>query len=134
MYKNFKDIKDIQDACKYLGYPTQAPAILGVPEHMIPILTADYYQYVLTEAANQLANGGKKWIPDFNNIKEEKWSAYWDMETYNDAPPGSGFVLGHGRFVRTCSHVGARRVFFSKAVGQYLCTQFVDVFRVTHKM
>lgn len=45
---------------------------------------------------------------DYNNRKQKKYSAWWDMETYGDNPPGSGFRLHDVLCTAASTNAGAR--------------------------
>lgn len=105
-------IKTFEDACKELGVnPDYRPGI-NMPKHMEAL-------YKLETIARALNEG---WKPDFSNGSQYKYYPWFKFV------PGSGFALGGVSYVDTSTDVGARLVYKSEKLAQYVATRFIDIY------
>lgn len=112
-------IKTYEDACKELNRsPLTVEQFLFLPE---ADRQAFFSLHCITTAIEALNEG---WQPDWNDYDEDKYYPYFDMETYDDQPAGSGFSFDVCVYGRTRSLVGARLVLKSASLARYVGQQF----------
>ena len=117
-----KEIQELtfEKACEVKGYRPEDCAITVPP--MYPTrhakaMVAINKIFIMVDAANQIANGGKEWTADFsdNSLKWENWYEYVE-----ETGGSRGFLyLGYAYWL-SYSDVGSRLCFFSKEVGKAL--------------
>lgn len=124
----YTDIKSFQDACKALGITEALPDVSLLPAKHQKAIVANYQLSIIAEAVNR-GEDGKSWHPDWNNYNEYKYYPWFDMETYGDAPAGSGFAFYDYDYDNTYSGVGSRLCFRSGEVAEYVGKQFLSIYR-----
>lgn len=67
---------------------------------------------------------------DWNNWEEKKWFAWWDMETYGDAPAGSGFAVGGVGYADTGTDVSARLCTRTEEHTRFVAELMLDEYRI----
>lgn len=122
------DIKDrinsYEDACAILGRkPLTLADFSALPE-------ADQQPFFslhkITTAIEAINEGH---VFDWNNWEERKYYAWWDMETYSDAPAGSGFSVVVYDDARTDTSVGSRLCTRTEAHTEHLAKVLLDDYR-----
>lgn len=126
----YTDIKSFQDACKALGITEALPDVSLLPVKHQKAIVANYQLTIIAEAVNR-DEDGKPWHPDWNDYSEYKYYPWFDMETYGDAPAGSGFAFGDCGCAYTGSHVGSRLCFRSRDIAEYVGKEFLSIYRDT---
>ncbi len=93
---------------------------------------ANYYfsHHKITTVVEALKEGYEF---DWNNDEEWKHYPWWDMETYGDAPAGSGFSLVAVYCVNTLASVGARLSSKSEADAKFIAELMKDDYKVIMK-
>lgn len=115
-----KQIKTFEQACKALKIEAVLPDVSMIPEKEQKAIIAHYKLTVIARALNE------GWTPDYNNYDEYKYYPWFNMDD-SGAPLGFSFdVYG---FVYTCTCVGARLVYKSRALAEYAGQTFVDLYR-----
>ncbi|AWW32153.1 hypothetical protein DN752_19520 [Echinicola strongylocentroti] len=101
------DIKDqinsYEDACKILD---RKPLTLEEFSFLPESERQSFYSLHRIRTGIEAINEGH--VFDWNNWDESKYYPWWDLETYNDDPAGSGFSYGDCASAGTCANVGAR--------------------------
>jgi len=125
--KNYTDLKTFEDACKVLGHDPKKiiPDFSCYPEQHRKSMIAHSKLVIIVQAANQIANGGKQWIPDFTNFKEYKYEAWFYLEENGS----SGFRFLDYDGWNAGSVVGSRLCFISREVCEYVANQFIDLYK-----
>jgi hypothetical protein len=103
-----------EKACEIKGYKTEDCTITVPP--MFPNRHAKAMEaitkiFIMVDAANQIANGGKEWTPDFS---DDSWK--WE-NWYKYMGGSSGFRAYGCAYWVSGSLVGSRLCFFSREVG-----------------
>lgn len=124
----YTEIKSFQDACKALGITESLPDVSLLPVKHQKAIVANYQLTIIAEAVNR-DEEGKSWHPDWNDYDEYKYYPWFDMETYGDALPGSGFAFYDDGFDVAYSHVGSRLCFRSSEIAEYVGKQFLSIYR-----
>jgi hypothetical protein len=105
-----------EKACEIKGYKTEDCTITVPP--MFPNRHAKAMEaiskiFIMVDAANQIANGGKEWTADFSD-PSWKWENWYLFE---DLGCSSGFRFNVCVDWTSASYVGSRLCFFGKEVG-----------------
>jgi hypothetical protein len=113
----YTDIKTFEDACKALNLnPVKViPDVTGLPQKHQAAVIAHTMLIIIIEAANE------GWVPDWNNEDERKYEPWFDME--------SGFSLNYVFASYASSVVGSRLCFRSREVGEYIVSQFLELYK-----
>jgi hypothetical protein len=124
--KTYTDIKTFADACKVerLDEKTIIASFKSLPVKDRKPLIAHAKLVIIARAANRLANGGKKWTPDWNDGQWNKWYPWFDL---SGGARGFRYDVCGGWF--SGSAASARLCFLSREVGEYVAKQFIDLFR-----
>lgn len=117
-------IKSFEDACIYLGIPTDLPIVDNLPEDRRAKVIADYKLPIIIQARNQEANNGKPWQPKYDGSQ----SNYFPV-IYRGDENGSGFRFFRSVFIRRFSTVGSRLEFESDALCEATFNDFIDLYR-----
>lgn len=127
----FKEcIQHYETACKKL---CKEPLTI---EDFSPKLPDDKKQYLLSVERVTTVIEAKKPAGhefDWNNEDEEKRFPWWDMETYGDAPAGSGFSLYGVGYGNAHSGVGARLSSLTEADVRLIAANMLEDYRVIMK-
>ncbi|XKX06290.1 hypothetical protein R8G61_02930 [Tenacibaculum maritimum] len=125
--KKYTDLKTFEDACKVLGLDSNKviPDFSCYPEKDRVSMIAHVKLVIIVRAANQLANDGKEWIPDFTNFDERKYEAWFDLEDNGS----SGFRYNAYGIWITYSGVGSRLCFISREVCEFVANQFIEIYK-----
>lgn len=125
--KDYTDLKTFEEACKVLGLDSKKviPDFTCYPEQDQKSMIAHSKLVIIVRAANQLANDGKEWIPDFSNWDETKYEIWFDYDKGS-----SGFRCHDYAHWHTSSYsgVGSRLCFISREVAKYIGNQFIDLY------
>jgi hypothetical protein len=117
-----------EDACKIMGYePLTADNFSFLPEDQRDYMHSKHRIVTVLDARKK----GRQF--NYNNRNEYKHFPWWDMETYNGAVPGSGFVLLGVRCDRTFTFVGARLSSFSEADARFVADVMEKDYRIIMK-
>ena len=119
-------IKTFADACKIEGLDpeTVIPNFSCYPEADQKAAEANAKLMIVIKAANRLENNNEEWIPNWEDYNEYKYQPYFVMDEGS-----SGFrFYDYGHRV-TLSCVGSRLCFISRELGEYISTQFIDLYR-----
>lgn len=116
-------LKTFDDACKVLGLdPTKAiPDLSSFQSRDQISITAYSKLVIIARAANQIANDGKEWIPDWDNGRYKYWPYFYSGS--------SGFRFRGCVSWYSASNVGSRLCFISREVAEYVGETFVDVYK-----
>jgi hypothetical protein len=124
-------IKTVEDA---FNYTSRDIAVLELfktlPDQDRAYTEACHKRMVVIEALNQEANGGKKWKPDWEN---GKWDKYYSWARLKRDKAGVGFVVGDAGYVGThaTTTVGSRLCFMNEDLALYFNEQFADLLQIT---
>jgi hypothetical protein len=119
-------VKSYQDACGILGVTPLTIENFGfLPEAQR--LSAFGHHKVQTIAT--VLNEGHEF--DWNSYDREhwKWYPYFDMETYEGAPAGSGFSFYGCVYGYAGTILGSRLAYKTEDLARYAGTQFLDDYR-----
>lgn len=98
-----QQVNSYEDACKVLNRePLTLEQFNFLPE---ADRQAFFSLHKITTVIEVLNEG---WQPDWNDYDQMKCYPWFDMETYGDAPAGSGFSFGGYDFDDSYTGVGAR--------------------------
>lgn len=116
-------IKTFEDACKALSIPATLPVVDALPEKHRKAIIANYQLFIIAQALNE------GWEPNWNDFSEYKYYPWFDMETYGDAPVGSGFSFHDCDCVNANADVGSRLCFKSRELAEYAGKQFESIYK-----
>lgn len=123
-----KRVKSYADACAIKGItPLTQEQFAFLPTDQQAALFSLHKIITVIEVVNE------SWQPDWNDYDEYKYYPWWDMETYEDDVPGSGFRFddyGSG-YAATC--VGSRLVCRSSDLSEYVAKLMLDDYRAFMK-
>ena len=108
-------IKTFKDACKALKIEPIIPSFEDVPEHIRPVLSAQFQLMLIIEAVNE------GWVPDWNNWNEYKYYPYFDMEGDFSL---SNVTCGYGY-----SDVSSRLCFKSRDLARSTAETFIELYK-----
>jgi hypothetical protein len=117
-------VKSYEDACAVKDItPLTIENFSFLPENQQKAALAYHKIHTIAEVLNE----GEifSWQPD----SDWKYYPWFDMETYGDAPAGSGFSYGGYGLGRSRSFVGARLCYRTSELAKYAGTQFLDIYR-----
>ena len=125
--QQLKQLTSFEAACQVLGLdPGKViPDFSCFPAQDHRSMIAHAKLVLIIRAANQLANGGKEWKPDFDNYDQWKYEAWFSKDEKGGS---SGFRFNAYDDWHTASHVGSRLCFISREVAKYVATTFVDLY------
>lgn len=125
--EKYTDLKTFEDACKVLALDpnTVIPDFSCYPEKDQVSMVAHAKLVIIVRAANQLANDGKEWIPDFTDYNQWKYEAWFDLDTSGS----SGFRCDDFVSWASASAVGSRLCFISREVCKYVANQFMELYK-----
>ena len=117
-------IKTYEDACSALNrQPLTEEQFSFLPEKDRKAMFSLHKITTVIEALNE----GHEF--DWNDYSERKYSPWFDMETYGDAPAASGFSFYDFGYDITFSSVGARLVLRTRELAEYVGKQFLEDYR-----
>ena len=125
------DLKVFEDACKIVGLDAEQvnkliaewmKMILVIPDLTDVSVEAYVRITVVIRAANQLANNGKPWVPNWKDPNQARHTPYFEMGG------SSGFRLYAFGYWGSHSYVGSRLCFISEEVAEYVGTQFLYLY------
>lgn len=121
-------IKSFAEACKATKRnPKHLPDVSMLPESDREYIIAIYQLGVITEALNMYPKTKNLWVPDWGDENEYK---YWPW-FYMGGTDGAGFRFHDSTYewTYTCSGIGSRFCFRTRALSDYAGTQFIDLYR-----
>jgi len=117
-----------EDACKLLGLePVTIENFSFLPEAEAKFQLAVHRVTRTIEAQKQ----GRQF--DWNDGDQRKYFPWWDMETYGDAVPGSGFSFFVYAYSYSFSHVGSRLSNFSAEETKFIAEAMFEDYRIIMK-
>jgi hypothetical protein len=117
-------IKTYEDACAALNrQPVTEEQFSFLPEKDRKAMFSLHKITTVVEALNE------GWNPDWNDYNEYKYYPWFDMETYDDAPAGSGFSFVDFVYGASDSYVGARLVLKTRELAEYVGKQFLEDYK-----
>jgi hypothetical protein len=117
-----------QDACRLLGQePVGIEQFSSLPEGDRQYLLSVHRVTTVIKAQKQ----GRQL--DWNDEDQRKYSPWWDMETYGDAVPGSGFSFVDYDHSYTLSYVGSRLSNFSAEETKFIAEAMFEDYRIIMK-
>jgi hypothetical protein len=122
--EQLKKLKTFESACKIEGVDPKKvlPDFSSYPSQHRKSMIAHAKLVIIVAAANRLANDGKTWKPDFDNVNQDK-SEIWFYKRGS-----SGFrYLGCADWA-TYSSVGSRLCFVSSDVAEYVGKKFIKLY------
>lgn len=122
-------ITSFATACTFLQIPETLPDVTQLPEQYRKPIETYYQLVVINRALNREANGGQDWYPDWNDSDQYKWHPWFDMETYGDAPAGSGFAFHDCDYDYDLTVTGSRLCYINEEVAKYAGTCFIELYR-----
>lgn len=121
-------VKTYEDACQIKGIAPLTPEQFAfLPEDQREALFALHKLFTVVEVINE----GHEF--DWNDYNEYKYYPWFDMETYDDAPAGSGFSFDVYVFDCASSSVGARLCVRSQEHAEYIGKQFLSEYKAWMK-
>jgi hypothetical protein len=107
------------------------PKALPIVSHLLPLdqeqTVAKYQLQVVVEAVNQEANGGKRWVPNFNNRTEPKYELWLEVVADEEHPGGVSFSRAAAFYDYSGACAGAR-LFKTIEAARYTFKQFKELF------
>ena len=111
-----QEINSLKEAIAYIGESDKD--VKDYHKTVNAGITGHFLRYIelviIIKAVNKLANGGRLWLPDWDNDNEKKWWVYWNMKpsgfgvsgtTYVTWAYGYGLRLSPSIFFKTCCFV-----------------------------
>lgn len=121
-------INSYEDACKILNIQ---PLTLENFSHLPEGQRQYYYSHHRITTAIEASKEGHQF--DWNDYDDRKYFPWWDMETYGDAPAGSGFSYDGYVCDSSGTDVGARLCTRTSAATAHLAKVFFEDYRVIMK-
>jgi len=119
------NITSVLEACVFLGYNVEEEIPFAQPKNSRQVAINSWALSVIVIEAINADEDGKRWVPDFDNWEERKYTAWWDMRS--EAAGGSGFsYCAYGRGLGS-SDVGARLVFRDRPRAEQFAKHFTDL-------
>lgn len=121
-----KQLKSFEDACKIKGLKNPkkvVPDFAFFPANDRAAMIEHARMVIIISAANQIANGGKEWIPDYNDDN-------WKFEPRFAMGGSSGFRFGVCGAWSSHSGVGSRLCFFDEDTMMYVVEKFKKSYKV----
>lgn len=117
-------IESFEDACKAedLNPETVIPDFSCYPEKDRKSMVAHAKLVIIVRAVNRLANGGAEWIPDFDNVSQDKYEIWFRKGG------SSGFRFNDCDYWYSASVVGSRLCFISREIAEETAEQFIDLY------
>lgn len=117
-----KLIETFEEGCEGCDVSTALPDVSMLDPRHQGAVTAFYKLLIMTEAQRGCV------IPNWNN-NETKWQPFFDLETYGNAPAGSGFSFDDCAYGCASSSVGSRLVLFTEEEAEHFGTKHIDLYR-----
>lgn len=119
----FNKLKTFEAACKIEGLDPKKvlPDFSCYPAKDRKSMIAHAKLVIIVRAANRLANGGKEWIPDFDNSNQWKYHTWFIKGS-------SGFRFYGRANWGSLSNVGSRLCFISRDVAEHVGKAFIKVY------
>lgn len=117
-------INSYEDACTILG---RTPLTLADFSALPEADQQPFFSLHKITTAIEAINEGH--VFDWNNWGEGKYYAWWDLETYGDAPAGSGFSFFVYVYARTHTFVGSRLCTRTEAHTKHIAKVFFEDYR-----
>jgi hypothetical protein len=120
------EINSLEDAIKYIGEKDEdvidyhKTVTAGIAGHCLRYIEL----VIIIKAVNKFANGGKLWIPDWDNAKEGKWWLWWNMKTSGFGVSATTYVTWH-----TAAAVGSRLCFLTEKLALNTSKLFLPKFK-----
>ena len=118
-----QQLTPFEAACKALKISTNLPDVSGIDEDFRKPVLAHHQLMVIIKAKK----AGHKF--DWNNNGERKYSPWVDLETYGNAPAGSGFSFCDCDHDHTFSSVGSRLSSRSSEDAKQIFDENIDLYR-----
>lgn len=124
--KEYTDLKTFEDAClvEKLDPKKVIPDFKLYPIKDRKAMIAHAKLVIICSALNRLANKGRKWKPNWNN---GKWDKYYPWYWMNGG--SGGFRYGGYGDWRSYSSVGSRLCYLSSEVAEYAGKQFIKLYK-----
>lgn len=119
----YQDIKTFEDACKALNIDTELPQVSMLPEKHQKSIIAFYMLTTVIEAVND------GWAPDWSDIEQPKYFAYFGIEADEEHPAGSGFSDSYSCYYYDISVVGSRLCLKDRDRVNYVNQQFEQLYK-----
>jgi len=117
-------IKTFEAACKSLGLnPKSLPDVSKLPVKHRKALIAHYKLITITEAINE------GWQPDWSNLNEWKYYAWFFIKADKKRPSGFGFSYTGYAYTYAGTHVGSRLCFKSSELAKYAAKTFAKLYQ-----
>ena len=125
--KKLEALDSFEAACKIenLDPKKVIPDFSCYPEQDREAMIEHAELIIIVRAANRIANGGKEWIPNYDDWGERKYEPIFDL-----SGGVSGFRPNYCGSWNACSLVGSRLCFISIEVYKYVTNKFKDKYRV----
>jgi len=118
-------ITSVLEACVFLDYNVEEEIPFAQPKNARQIAINSWALSVIVIEAINADEDGTRWLPDFDNWDELKYTAWWDMRS--EAAGGSGFSYDDSGLVIDLSLVGARLVFRDRPRAEQFAKHFTDL-------
>lgn len=121
--EKLKQLKTFEAACKIesLDPKKVIPDFSGFPKKDRKSMIAHAKLVIIVRAANRLANDGKEWVPDFDNLNQYKYEIWFKKYS-------SGFRFYVRAYWFSDSSVGSRLCFISSEVAEYIGKKFIKLY------
>lgn len=118
-----------EDACKHLGMEAKTLNDFSfLPENQRQYMYSQHRVVTVLDVAKEGDDA-----MDWNDDDQYKYSPWWDMETYGDAPTGSGFAFYVCGFGHSLTDVGSRLSSLSRETTTYVAEVMIEDYRVLMK-
>jgi len=120
-----EQIKTFEDACRVEGLdPKQTiPDFSCFPSQDQAALSAHAQLVIIARAVNRVANKGKEWQPDWNDVNQWKYYPWFYLGG------SAGFRFDDYGTWSSLSYVGSRLCFISREAATYAGQQFEGLYK-----
>ncbi|NCT92915.1 MAG: hypothetical protein GXC72_00695 [Chitinophagaceae bacterium] len=125
------NIENLSHACEIMNLDSAAlfAPIQGIDERYRDAVSAFLETLVLTDAANIDPETKERWVPDYNNSKERKWTNWFDLEVHPKNNP-SGFRFYDSVCVNAYAiAVGAGLCFKDSSTARFMGEKHQNVYK-----
>lgn len=119
MSKDFREIKSYEDACADQQIdPARLPDVSMLPAGLAKFITAATKLSVIAVSLNKDADGNER-KANWNDHRDYKWSAWFDVDADKENPSGSGLSFSGAGYGRSNTRVASRLTCRSEEIAEY---------------
>lgn len=123
-----KKVTSFLAACKRLKIKATIPNVKGLLKVHAEAIIAQYQLWIIAQAIRG------KWTPDYNNVNQDKYYAYFYFEPAKTAKGRPRLVFRRVDLWRQFSFVGSRLCFQTREDAEYFGKKFIKLHEKVHRI